>query len=117
MTEPTDFERVFASLPKVLFPYDKSLPVRGWLVQGPQQQVVLWHSTHAYESDEHRHPYAEWGVVITGWCEVTTPEGARRYQAGEVFYLVPNVPHSSRMSDDYRAIDVFFAPHHVQAEG
>ena len=111
-----DFDQVFAGLPKVRFPYDASLPVRGWLMQGAAHQVVLWYTPQAYESTEHRHPYAEWGVVITGWCEVTTPEGTRRYASGEAFYLPPDVPHASRMSDEYRAIDIFFTAGHVQAE-
>ncbi len=116
MKEELDFETVFAALPKIRFPYDKSLPVRGWLVQGPGQQVAFWHSKVAYEGTEHSHPYAEWGVVITGWCDIITPEGTRRYQAGDVFLVKPSVPHSSVTSDDYRSMDVFFSPSHLQAE-
>lgn len=116
MCEELDFERVFSGFPKVRFPYDKSLPVTGWLVQGPKQQVVFWHSKVAYQSKEHSHPYAEWGIVITGWCEIITPEGRRKYRAGEVFYLKPGVPHASVTSDDYRSMDVFFSPHHLEAE-
>ena len=77
MSDELNFEQVFADFPQVLFPYDKSLPVKGWLVQGPKQQVVFWHSQVSYESAEHRHPYGEWGIVITGWCEIITPEGRR----------------------------------------
>jgi quercetin dioxygenase-like cupin family protein len=116
MSAELDFEKVFADFPRVLFPYDKTLPVRGWLVQGPTQQVVFWHSKAAYESEEHRHPYAEWGIVITGWCDIITPQGRRRYQAGEVFHLQPDVPHASVTSDDYRSMDVFFSPSHLRAE-
>jgi len=116
MSDELDFEKAFAGLPKVLFPYDKSLPVRGWLVQGPSQQVVFWHAKVGYESKEHSHPYAEWGIVITGWCEIITPQGTRRYEAGEVFYLKPGVPHASVTSDDYRSMDVFFSRAHLQAE-
>ncbi len=116
MREELDFAEVFRRLPQVLFPYDKSLPVRGWLLQGPAQQVVFWHSKDAYESSEHSHPYAEWGIVITGWCDISTPAGTRRYNAGDVFYLKPNVPHASVTSADYRSMDVFFSPNHLKAE-
>jgi len=116
MTDELGFEKVFAGLPRVLFPYDKTLPVKGWLVQGPKQQVVFWHSRVRYESKEHSHPYAEWGIVITGWCDIITPEGRRRYNAGEVFHLAASVPHASVTSDDYRSMDVFFSPNHLQAE-
>ena len=116
MPEPLDFDAAFASLPQVQFPFDSSLPVRGWLVQGQEQQVVFWHSKRSYQSREHSHPYVEWGVVITGWCEVTTPQGRRRYSAGEAFLLAANLPHASVMSDDYRAVDVFFSPNHVKTE-
>jgi quercetin dioxygenase-like cupin family protein len=116
MPDELDFEKVFAGLPKVLFPYDKTLPVKGWLVQGPKQQVVFWHSRVRYESKEHSHPYAEWGIVITGWCDIITPGGRRRYNAGKVFHLAPSVPHASVTSDDYRSMDVFFSPNHLQAE-
>ena len=115
MADKLDFEKVFADFPEVLFPYDKSLPVRGWLVQGPQQQVVFWHSKVKYESAEHSHPYAEWGFVITGWCDIITPEGKQRYNASDVFHLEPSVPHASVTSDDYRSMDVFFSPNHLQA--
>jgi quercetin dioxygenase-like cupin family protein len=111
-----EFEKVFASFPKVLFPYDKSLPVRGWLIQGPRQQVAFWHSDQAYETKEHSHPYAEWGIVITGWCEIITPEGTRRYDASEVFYLQAGVPHASVTSAHYRSLDVFFSPTHLKAQ-
>ena len=116
MADELDFEKVFAGFPQVLFPYDKTLPVKGWLVQGPKQQVVFWHSRVRYQSKEHSHPYAEWGIVITGWCDVITPEGTRRYNAGDVFHLAPSVPHASVTSDDYRSMDVFFSPAHLQAE-
>jgi len=116
MTGELDFEKVFAGFPQVLFPYDKTLPVKGWLVQGPKQQVVFWHSRVRYESKEHSHPHAEWGIVISGWCDIITPEGTHRYNAGEVFHLAPSVPHASVTSDDYRSMDVFFSPNHLQAE-
>jgi quercetin dioxygenase-like cupin family protein len=116
MSDKLDFAEVFAGLPNVRFPYDRSLPVRGWLVQGPDQQVVFWHSEVQYESAEHTHPYAEWGIVITGWCDIITPDGKQRYNAGDVFHLAPNVPHASVTSDDYRSMDVFFSPSHLQAE-
>ncbi len=116
MGDKLNFSEVFADLPEVLFPYDRSLPVRGWLVQGPTHQVVFWHSAERYESAEHSHPYAEWGIVITGWCDITTPHGTERYEAGEVFSLAPSVPHSSVTSDDYRSMDVFFSPDHLKAE-
>ncbi len=116
MTENLNFETVFAALPTIRFPYDKRLPVHGWLVQGPKQQVAFWYSKVSYQSEEHSHPYAEWGVVITGWCEIITPDSRRRYEAGEVFYLGPGVPHASMTSDEYRSIDVFFSPRHLQPE-
>ena len=116
MEQELDFEKIFADFPNVLFPYDNTLPVRGWLVQGPTQQVVFWHSKVSYAREEHTHPYAEWGIVITGWCDIITPEGRRRYNAGDVFHLKPDVPHASVTSDEYRSMDVFFAPGHLQAE-
>jgi len=116
VAEELNFARVFASFPKVLFPYDKSLPVKGWLVQGPEQQVVFWHSPDACQSEEHSHPYAEWGVIITGWCEIVTPQWRRRYARGEAFYVPPGLPHASATSADYRSMDVFFSPNHLQAE-
>jgi quercetin dioxygenase-like cupin family protein len=116
MADKLNFGEVFTGFPRVLFPYDKSLPVRGWLVQGPKQQIVFWHSEVEYESAEHSHPYAEWGIVITGWCDITTPDGTRRCNAGDVFHLEPGVPHASVTSDDYRSMDVFFSADHLQAE-
>jgi quercetin dioxygenase-like cupin family protein len=115
VADALDFEKVFADLPAVLFPYDSSRPVKGWLVQGLSHQIAFWQSKEAWESAEHSHPYAEWGIVVTGWCEITTPEGKRRYHRGDVFYLGPGVPHASAMSEDYRSMDVFFSPTHLTA--
>lgn len=116
MADALDFEEVFADLAGVEFPYDSSRPVKGWLVQGESHQVVFWQSKVAWESAEHSHPYAEWGVVVTGWCDITTPEGKRRYHRGDVFCLAAGVPHASAMSEDYRSMDVFFSPSHLRAQ-
>lgn len=116
MSDGLDFETVFRDLPQVRFPYDKSLPVRGWLLQSERQQAVFWHAEVSYESAEHSHPYAEWCLVITGWCDVSTPEGTTRYKAGDAFLLPADVPHASVSSDDYRSLDVFFSPDHLQPE-
>jgi len=116
MSSGLDFDAIFVDLPKVRFPYDKSLPVRGWLIQGEKHQAVFWRSEVSYESKEHSHPYPEWCMVITGWTEVITPEGKQRYNAGDAFLLPAGIPHASISSDDYRSLDVFFSPNHLQAE-
>ena len=54
--------------------------------------------------------------MITGWCDIITPAGTRRYQAGDVFLVKQRVPHASVTSDDYRSMDVFFSANHLQAE-
>jgi quercetin dioxygenase-like cupin family protein len=107
-----NFRKVFADLPKVKMPFDESLPVQGWLISGESAQVAFWHAENSYKCKEHVHPYAEWGIVITGWCDITTPAERHRYQAGDIFYVDASVPHASLTSDDYRSMDVFFSPEH-----
>lgn len=60
MEEALDLAEVFRDLPQVLFLYDKSLPVKRWMVQRPAQQFAFSHSEDAYESAEPSHPYSEW---------------------------------------------------------
>ncbi len=116
MDEGLGFGRVFGGLPRVEFPFDQSLPVDGWLVSRDKAQVTFWYAKTSYESKKPSHPYAEWGTMITGWCDITTSDGCGRCYAGDVFPLAGGVPHASVTSDGYRSMDVFFSSSHFPPE-
>ena len=83
--------------------------LQGYVLSGNGCQVVFWEIKDAFAVDAHSHPHAEWGVVLGGSCEVTVDGVTTVYNTGQEFYIAPGVPHSSKMSDNYRAVDFFNA--------
>jgi len=81
--------------------------LQGFVLSGEKCQVVFWEVKHAFYVGEHVHGHAEWGIVVSGSCELGLEGELKTYNAGETFYVPPGMPHTSKMSDDYRAIDFF----------
>ena len=81
--------------------------LQGFVLSGEKCQVVFWEVKHAFYVDEHVHPHGEWGIVVSGWCELGLEGEIKRYNTGETFYVPPGMPHTSKMSDNYMAIDFF----------
>ena len=81
--------------------------LQGYVLSGENCQVVFWEVKNAFYVEEHSHPHAEWGIVVTGSCELGLEGELKTYHAGESFYVPPGMAHTSKMSDDYRAIDFF----------
>ena len=90
--------------------------MRGWIADASRVQVVFWHSEKGLDCAAHDHPYAEWGIVVSGWCDLTIQGGTHRYRAGDCFYIPPGAPHSAVMSAGYRAIDLFGRADHIKAQ-
>ncbi len=88
--------------------------MKGWLHQGEKTQVVFWQAEEGCICEEHRHPYDEWGVVLSGYTEETVEGKKKIYYAGDCFSIPANAQHSAKMSKGYRAIDIFASPSHVK---
>ena len=97
----------------VKYPFNETSPIEGWCVQGENHQVVLWQGSEAFDSAEHSHPYPEWGVVLSGWCECVVEGELRRYNPGDQFFIPGGAVHSAKMGANYRAIDIFMSSSHV----
>lgn len=81
----------------------------GYVLSGEKCQVVFWEVKEPFFVETHAHDHAEWGVVISGSCEVGIDGELKTYQVGDEFFIPGGVPHTSRMSANYRAIDFFNA--------
>lgn len=88
--------------------------LEGYVLNGEKCQVVFWEVKHAFFVEEHSHPHAEWGIVVSGSCELIIDGEAKTYLAGQEFYVTPGAPHASRMSDNYRSVDFFGAANWVK---
>jgi len=98
-----DFVRSF---PEVEIP----LPgVRGWMVQGAEQQVVFINFTETVEVPEHSHS-AQWEFAVAGRVDLCMQGKTMEYRAGENFYIPAGVPHSATVHAGYQALIVFNEP-------
>ncbi|MCL1796358.1 MAG: cupin domain-containing protein [Clostridia bacterium] len=88
--------------------------LQGNVLSGEKCQVVFWEVKEAFYVGEHSHSHAEWGIVVQGSCEVGIDGELKTYNAGEEFYIPPGIPHTSRMSANYRAVDFFSAGGWIQ---
>jgi len=102
---------------KMLPEAESSFPgMNGWIHQGEKTQVVFWYSKEGCICKEHSHPYPEWGIVVSGYTEVTIEGEKRIYHKGDSFFIPANARHSSKMSKNYRAIDIFASPSHIKVK-
>ena len=83
--------------------------LEGHVLSGEKCQVVFWEVKRAFFVGEHSHPHAEWGIVVSGSCELTINGETKTYFTGQEFYVPPGEPHISKMSDNYRSVDFFGA--------
>ena len=82
----------------------------GWVADMNKSQVVFWEVAKGFEVEPHVHAHDEYGVVLSGYCEVIINGVTSRYSAGDEFYIPGNVSHAAVMSDNYRALDFFESP-------
>lgn len=102
------------SLPKALSTIIPELS--GWVLNGEKCQVVFWEVEKGFDSEPHSHDHDEWGIVVSGTCELTIEGHTRLYETGEEFFIPGGKAHKSKMSDNYRAVDFFSAPDWIVQE-
>lgn len=90
------------------------LGMKGWITDPKKMQVVFWHAPDGLKSMAHSHPYPEWGIVVSGYCDLTVEGKSRRYRPGDCFNISAGKVHSAVMGKNYRAVDLFANPEHIK---
>jgi quercetin dioxygenase-like cupin family protein len=80
--------------------------LRGFLLQGPDQQLVFFEIDAEGEVEPHAHG-AQWGVVLEGKMEMTIGNTTRQYSRGDTYYIPAGEVHSARFEAKTRVIDYF----------
>ncbi len=75
--------------------------------EGECISAVHWNFEDGAVVDLHHHPQEQFGYVIQGGLEVTIGGETRLLQAGDAYFIPPNVPHSFVARGVTEAIDVF----------
>jgi quercetin dioxygenase-like cupin family protein len=103
MSEIRAFPSFVTAFPEVAFPFPG---VRGWLLQGGEQQVVFAEFSETIEVPEHSHA-EQWEIVLSGSVQLRMGGEAREHKAGDSFAIPAGVPHAATVRAGYRAIIVF----------
>ena len=99
----TPFPEMIRSLPEIDIPIEG---VRGWLLQGPEQQLVFFDLETIAEVPLHTHG-EQWGVLIAGEMELTIANKTRIYHSGEWYHIPADTPHSAKFLKRCFVIDFF----------
>jgi quercetin dioxygenase-like cupin family protein len=97
------FPELITRLPEADIPIDG---VRGWIVQGRDQQVVFFDIDPIGEIPPHSHG-EQWGIVVEGEMELTIGGETRRHGPGDSYHIPAGVVHGAKFLSHFRAIDVF----------
>jgi quercetin dioxygenase-like cupin family protein len=89
--------------------------VRGWMIQGGEQQVVFVEFDQTVEVPQHSHA-AQWEFPVAGSALLRMEGETTEYQAGENFYIPPGVPHAATVNAGYRAVIIFDEPSRYHAK-
>ena len=98
-----DFPDMIKNLPEADIPFKG---VRGWILQGKNQQVVFMDIDPIGEVSEHTHS-AQFGVVLEGEMSLTIGGETKRYRKGDTYFIPEGVPHSAVFHSPFRVIDIF----------
>jgi len=113
MSGAGDFPDFIKALPEIEVPYPGC---RGWLVQGPDQQVVLVTFSRTTAVPEHSHA-EQWELVVAGVVELDMGGARQTYRVGESFFIPAGVPHSAVVGAGYRAVMVFNSANRYRRKG
>ena len=98
-----DYPEMIAKLPEADIPFKG---VRGWLLQGENQQVVFLDIAPIGGVPEHSHG-AQFGVVLDGEMTLTIGGESKRYGKGDTYVIPQGVPHSAVFHSQVKVIDLF----------
>ena len=99
-----DYPKMITDLPEADIPFKG---VRGWILQGEDQQVVFMDIAPIGEVSEHKHG-AQFGVVLDGEMSLTIGGETKRYKKGDTYIIPKGVVHSAVFHSQVKVIDIFF---------
>lgn len=94
----------FDSLPQADIPVDG---IEGKLLQGMEHQVILFDVKKKSLIPAHSHS-PQWGVVIEGEMRLEMKGEKFLLVRGDSYFIPEGVEHSAEVSDDFKAVDIFF---------
>ena len=100
------FPEWVTKLPKGDYSADQAGGIRGYIVQGPNHQVVFNENDEPVEFIPHTHA-ASFGIVLQGWCDLVIEGVSTRYEAGDVYRVPADTTHFARQSENYKDIVIF----------
>jgi quercetin dioxygenase-like cupin family protein len=98
-----DYPEIIRQLPEADVPFKG---VRGWILQGLNQQVLFMDIEPIGEVAEHSHG-EQWGIVIDGEMDLTIGGETRVYRKGDSYLIPAGTPHSATFRTRVKALDFF----------
>ncbi len=98
-----DFPALITDLPEADIPF---AGVKGWLLQGDNQQIVFMDIDPIGEIPEHSHG-AQFGVVLDGEMSLTIDGDTRTYGKGDSYFIPAGTPHSATIAKSLKVMDMF----------
>ena len=112
LEENMDYPGMITNLPEADIPFDG---VRGWLLQGPGQQMVFMDIAPVGAVPEHSHR-AQFGVVLDGEMTLTIAGESRRLRKGDTYFIPDGVVHSAVFHTHVKVLDMFDEPGRYQVK-
>ena len=113
MSDIKDFPDFIRALPEVNLPFPGC---HGWLIQGPDHQVVFVGFDRTTAVPEHSHA-EQWELVLAGEVVLDRDGVSRTYRAGDDFFIGAGVRHSAVVSAGYRAMMIFNSQDRYKRKG
>jgi quercetin dioxygenase-like cupin family protein len=98
-----EYPKMITGLPEADIPFKG---VRGWIMQGQDQQAVFMEIEPIGEVAEHTHS-AQFGIVLEGEMSLTIGGKTKRYRKGDSYTIPEGVPHSAVFHSRVFVMDVF----------
>jgi quercetin dioxygenase-like cupin family protein len=105
-TRAMEYPKMISSLPPADIPFQG---VKGWILQGPAQQLVFLEIDPIGEVTEHTHS-AQFGMVLEGELSLTMGGETKRYGKGDTYFIPAQMPHSAVFHSKVHVVDLFDEP-------
>ena len=97
------YPEMITNLPEADIPFEG---VKGWLLQGDDNQAVFFDIAPIGEVAEHAHG-AQYGLVIDGEMDLTIDRETKTYRKGDSYFIPEGVLHSAVFKSRTFVMDVF----------
>ncbi|MFC1492546.1 cupin domain-containing protein [candidate division KSB1 bacterium] len=97
------YPELIINLPEADIPFDG---VRGWLLQGGNNQLVFFELEPIGIIPPHSHG-AQWGTVLEGEIELTINDVTKTYGKGDSYYIPGGAVHSVTLKTKSFVLDFF----------